>query len=171
MDCCQIFALGKGQCDEKNEYYLSRSLRDCLFIFSKTLLVFFLCGYVIISGGQYSGKSYLMLLLEQIVMDINTLVSKWNTRKEKKWVCSKITISYITLQEPVRTVPVLTSIMLFPVMKCYSLFKCLSNLSTIQCTQLFWVIRKCHGVNSAVPLYMTSWKENLDRQRNKICGH
>lgn len=49
--------------------------------------------------------------------------------KEKK------IISKIVMQEAAVTVLVLTSIMLFPVLKCYSVYKCLSKSSTIRCTQ------------------------------------
>lgn len=44
------------------------SLRNCLSIFSRTLLVIFLCGRVLIRRCHCCGKSYfsLMLLLEQV---------------------------------------------------------------------------------------------------------
>lgn len=122
------------------------SLRNCLSIFSKALLVIFLCGRVLIRGGHCCGKSYFFFNAftrtsgqkRSWKQETNRLGSKWNTRTEKSEYGDKrkkIIIGKITLQEPAVTVLVLTSIMLFPVLKCYSLFKCLSKRSTIRCTQ------------------------------------
>ena len=126
-------------------------------------------------GGHCCGKSIFFFNAftwtsgQKVVLDANRLVSKWNTRTGKKkrvWRLKKkkkCNWENITFEEPAVTELVMTSIMLFPVLKCYSLCKCVSKWSTIRCTQTESFI----NARQWTPIHFM-WQAEKFKKRKKI---